>query len=176
MNRLKIITSKRNSSKAYAYLFILSSFASVLAFVFLQLTNKYSIHLSIQSKIVLTALSSLIFFEILFLYLFSKSSPIKVLALRAKLKKFTQLLVKKVEYGNTIFTVEWRYQIKDSRIRVELYSDGLIEDKSRLGKQLSEYLRMSLISFTEEDYKSIYTFGKQPPQLNGLEILDNEEI
>lgn len=108
------------------------------------------------------------------IYLFSRFSPINWLKTRKKLVLFTEMLTKQIPDGKFMYSVEWRYQVKNDKILVELFSSGLVPDKAGLGIQLSEYLRLKLLKREELSDKTRYTFGNYPKRLDGMEVLTND--
>lgn len=106
----------------------------------------------------------------------SKFSPVRVLKLRKQLILFTYQMTHKVENESNFLLVEWRYEVSGEHLNIILYSNGLVKDKRWLAQQLSEYLRLELISFKEEPIKCKMTFGKSSERLDGLRELANGRL
>lgn len=111
-----------------------------------------------------------------FIYICSRFSPVKQLRLRKQLILFTEQLTKQTQDGNLKHSVEWHYKIVENNTTIDLFSSGLISDKSQLGIQLSEYLRENLLEYKELSNRVRYTFGEFPQRLNGIEVLIDDEL
>ena len=114
--------------------------------------------------------------ELSIFYLLSAISPIKILKFRKKLLLFTYLLTKQVENESFIHSIEYHYKYVNEKYIVEIYSNGLIDDKTRLAKRLSEYLRLELLDFKELTDKICLKFSKSKKALNGVEVISNDEL
>lgn len=110
------------------------------------------------------------------LWLLSRFSPFKSCALRKKLFLFTRQFTTIKDDGAFKHSVEWRYTFKGEKLILELYSNGLVSDKAKLGRELAEYLRLKLIKFEDLDDKAIYTFGNSPKRLDGKKMLQNAKL
>lgn len=119
---------------------------------------------------------TLLITNISFIYICSRFSPVKQLRLRKKLALFTEQLTKQTQDGKLKHSVEWNYKIVENKMIIELFSSGLISDKSQLGMQLSEYLRENLLEYKELSNCVRFTFGEFPQRLNGIEVLIDEKL
>lgn len=109
---------------------------------------------------------------ILAIWLLSRISPVKSLKIRKKLILFTRLFLKSEPDGIFIHSVNWHYTVKDKKIFIDLYPNGLVKDTSDIGKKLSEYLGETLLKYEELDGKARYIFGKFPERYNGNALLE----
>ncbi|EEJ0013414.1 hypothetical protein G9U64_000752 [Listeria innocua] len=109
-------------------------------------------------------------------YLSSRFSPIQSLQIRKKLILFTEQLTKQTEDGKLKHSVTWYYKVKDKKIIIQLYSNGLVNDKRKLGGQLSEFIAENLLSYKEASQYATFIFGKFPARLNGKEVLENDQL
>ncbi|HFI0914831.1 TPA: hypothetical protein ACGO1D_001935 [Streptococcus suis] len=110
------------------------------------------------------------------IYLSSRFSPIQSLQIRKKLILFTEQLTKQTEDGKLKHSVKWHYKVKDKKITIQLYSNGLVDDKRKLGGQLSEFIAENLLSYKEASQYVIFIFGQFPARLNGKEVLENDQL
>jgi hypothetical protein len=171
MKKLNVKIKREQTHSLVWFTLALGIIPFVVSFGLIQLTIKFGkapplgLYLSLISGLIWIVV------ELIFLYLLSSFSPVRALQLRKKLILFTYLLTKQVENAELLFSVEWHYERTGDKIIIELYANGLISDKANLGKQLSEFLRLDLLRFEEQTNKAVYTFGKTPERLNGLEVL-----
>lgn len=110
------------------------------------------------------------------IYLSSRFSPMQSLQIRKKLILFTEQLTKQTEDGKLKHSVTWHYKVKDKKITIQLYSNGLVDDKRKLGGQLSEFIAENLLSYKEASQYVIFIFGQFPTRLNGKEVLENDQL
>lgn len=110
------------------------------------------------------------------IYLASRFSPIQSLQIRKKLILFTEQLTKQTEDGKLKHSVTWHYKVKNKKIIIQLYSNGLVSDKRKVGGQLSEFIAENLLSYKEASQYVTFIFGKSPARLNGKEVLENDQL
>lgn len=110
------------------------------------------------------------------IYLYSRFSPIQSLKIRKKLILFTEQLTKQTQDGNLKHSVTWDYSVKDKKTIIKLFSNGLVNDKPKLGGQLSEFLAANLLSYKESSQYVTFVFGKFPDRLNAKEVLENDKL
>ncbi|WP_242682262.1 hypothetical protein [Streptococcus thermophilus] len=110
------------------------------------------------------------------IYLASRFSPIQSLQIRKKLILFTEQLTKQTEDGKLKHSVTWHYKVKNKKIIIQLYSNGLVSDKRKVGGQLSEFIAENLLSYKEASQYVTFIFGKSPTRLNGKEVLENDQL
>ncbi|MFR7931659.1 MAG: hypothetical protein ACLU4Q_02955 [Streptococcus thermophilus] len=67
-------------------------------------------------------------------------------------------------------------QSKNKKIIIQLYSNGLVSDKRKVGGQLSEFIAENLLSYKEASQYVTFIFGKSPTRLNGKEVLENDQL
>ena len=51
-----------------------------------------------------------------------------------------------------------------------------MNDKRKLGGQLSEFIAENLLSYKEASQYVTFIFGKFPARLNGKEVLENDQL
>ncbi|MBF2544892.1 hypothetical protein [Listeria seeligeri] len=110
------------------------------------------------------------------IYLSSRFSPIQSLQIRKKLILFTEQLTKQTEDGKLKHSVTWHYEVRKKKTTIQLYSNGLVNDKRKLGGQLSEFIAENLLSYKEASQYATFIFGKFPARLNGKEVLENDQL
>lgn len=110
------------------------------------------------------------------IYLSSRFSPIQSLRIRKKLILFTEQLTKQTEDGKLKHSVTWHYKVKNKKIKINLYSKGLVNDKRKLGRDLSEFINENLLSYKDCPLYVTLSFGKFPSRLNGKEVLENDQL
>ena len=96
--------------------------------------------------------------------------------IRKKLILFTEQLTKQTEDGKLKHSVTWHYKVKNKKIIIQLYSNGLVSDKRKVGGQLSEFIAENLLSYKEASQYVTFIFGKSPTRLNGKEVLENDQL
>lgn len=122
-------------------------------------------------------IGSLLFvMSVCIIFFSSRFSPVKLLRIRKKLMLFTEQLTKQTQDGNLKHSVEWLYKVKSEKIVIELYSNGLVSDKQKLGGQLSEFLRENLLQLEQLNDRTRFIFGEFPRRLNGKEVLKNDKL
>ncbi|WP_337089434.1 hypothetical protein [Leuconostoc pseudomesenteroides] len=145
--------------------------------LFIYTTSLNTFHFNGHVLLTISTVSSiLLIIDIGLIFLNSRFSPLKGLRLRRKLILFTEQLTKQTQDGNLMHSVEWHYQCSDKQTVIELYSRGLVSDTSRLGIQLSEFLNENLLKYEELNNVVYYHFGEFSQRLNGMEILENDEL
>lgn len=103
--------------------------------------------------------------------LLSRYSPVKILEIRKKLILFTRLFLKSETDGILIHSVKWQYAVKDKKIIIDLYPNGLINDTADIGRKLSEYLDLILYKYEESENKARYIFADPPKRYNGIALI-----
>lgn len=105
--------------------------------------------------------------------LLSTYSPFKLLGVRKKLIQFTRLHIKSKPMGSFIQSVKWMYCIKDNKIIIDLYPNGLVDDTVKIGKKLSECMGENMLKYEELNGKTRYIFGNPPERYNGIKLLSD---
>ena len=171
---VRVASNVMTSLKIFSVMFSLA-LASLPMLIFSN--GKEIFHL--ESNIFMTiSIIGLTFFltAVSIIYLSSRFSPIQSLKLRKKLILFTEQLTKQTEDGKLKHSVTWHYDVKDKKTTIKLYSNGLVNDKRKLGGQLSEFIAENLLSYKEASQYVTFIFGKFPARLNGKEVLENDQL
>ncbi|MGM0112523.1 hypothetical protein [Enterococcus sp. DIV0187] len=171
---VRVASNVMTSLKIFSMMF---SLALAILPMFIYINSKEIFHL--EAHLFMTiSIVGLAFFLITvsIIYLSSRFSPIRSLQIRKKLILFTEQLTKQTEDGKLKHSVTWHYDIKDKRTTIHLYSNGLVNDKRKLGGQLSEFIAENLLSYKEASQYVTFIFGKFPARLNGKEVLENDQL
>lgn len=107
----------------------------------------------------------------LMVWLLSRYSPVKWLKIRKKLILFTRMFLHSEEDGILLHSVRWQYSVKDGKITVILYPNGLEKDTADIGRRLSEYLWRPLLKYEESDGNACYAFDRLPERINAIEMM-----
>lgn len=103
--------------------------------------------------------------------LFSRYSPIELLAIRKNIMLFDKRFLKSISEDAFIYSAKWKYAIKNNKIIIDLYPNGLVHDTADIGKRLAQNLYKILLKYEESDYKIRYIFGSYPDRYNGIALL-----
>lgn len=112
---------------------------------------------------------TLLVFLGLWVWLLSRYSPVKWLRIRKRLILFTRMFLHSEEDGLLLHSVWWEYSVKNGKVTVILYPNGLEKDTADIGRKLSEYLRSPLFSYEESDGRVTYVFDRPPERINAIE-------
>lgn len=105
------------------------------------------------------------------MFLISRDSPIRWLALRKRLILFDRMFLKTEQDGTIVHSVCWKYAIDGERFIIDLYANGLVPDMAIVGQKLSEYLDKKLLDYHESDGKARYVLGDTPKRYDGIALL-----
>ena len=104
-------------------------------------------------------------------FLFSRFSPVPMLALRKRLILFDRMFLKSAEDGTILHSVYWDYALDGNRYVIELYANGLVPDMAVTRQKLSEYLSKMLLDYQETDGRARYILGDLPKRYDGIALL-----
>ena len=107
-------------------------------------------------------------------FLFSRFSPIPMLALRKRLILFDRMFLKSAEDGTILHSVYWDYAVDGNRYVIDLHANGLVSDMAVTGQKLSEYLDKMLLDYQETDGRARYVLGDVPERYDGIALLREE--
>lgn len=102
-------------------------------------------------------------------WLLSRFSPVKQLKIRKKLILFDRMFLHSEADGFLRYCVRWQYSVKNGKITVNLYPNGLEKDTADIGRRLSECLRETLLKYEKFDGRACYIFGPIPERYDGME-------
>lgn len=106
----------------------------------------------------------------------SRFSPVRYFRLRKKLQLFTEMFTKQLDDGNFKLSIEWCYEITKDKTIVDFYTNGLVKDKTLIGRQLSEYLRMNILKYEELSDCTRLILGTFPKRYDGLGMMMNGKL
>lgn len=171
---VRVASNVMTSLKIFSVMF---SLALAILPMFIHVNGKEIFYLEANLFMTISIIGLAIFLIIVsIIYLSSRFSPIQSLQIRKKLILFTEQLTKQTEDGKLKHSVTWYYQVKDKKITIKLYSNGLVNDKRKLGGQLSEFIAENLLSYKEASQYVTFIFGQFPARLNGKEVLENDKL
>ena len=116
--------------------------------------------------------SVLLAFLGLSVWLLSRFSPVKWLRIRKKLILFTRMFLHSEEDGFLLHSVRWQYSVKNGKVTVILYPNGLEKNTEDIGRRLSEYLCSPLFKYEESDGRACYVFERPPERINAIEEME----
>lgn len=171
---VRVASNVMTSLKIFSMMF---SLALAILPMFIYINGTEIFHLEAHLFMTISVVSLAFFLTtVSIIYLSSRFSPIQSLQIRKKLILFTEQLTKQTEDGKLKHSVTWHYEVRNKKTTIQLYSNGLVNDKRKLGGQLSEFIAENLLSYKEASQYATFIFGKFPARLNGKEVLENDQL